>query len=135
MALTTGELFSSSEGSAAPLRFVPTKVMPKQIAATAIVLAALTPMSFNTATGEWAPWDANGINNLDVIEGYLTEEAAINVDSQIANVMLAGTIHYADILAAIVANGVEVQADLNTELRAQHQRDIGIHIEGLTLVY
>ena len=135
MALTDGELFSESDGASGVLRFYATKVMPKQIAATAIVLAKLTPMSFNTASGEWAPWDANGANGLDTIQGFLTEEAAIDTDSTIRNIMLAGTIHYEDMLAAVEANGVEVEADLLTEIRSQHLRSIGIHVEGTTGIY
>jgi hypothetical protein len=135
MALTDGELFSESDGATGPLRVIPTKIMPKQIAATAIVLAKLTPMAYNTATNEWAPWDANGANDLDTIRGYLMEEVEIDAaDSQIANIMLAGTIHYEDILAAVEANGVEVEADLQTELRSAVQRGMGIFIEGLTQV-
>ncbi len=134
-ALTDGELFSSTSGQPAPLRFFATKIMPKRIAVTAIVLAALTPMAFNTSTLIWAPWDANGSNGTDVIGGFLTEEVAIDVKEQIANIMLAGTIHYDDMLAAIVANNVEVEADLLTEIRSQHLRSIGIHVEGVTQVY
>lgn len=134
MALTDGELFAASDGASGILRFYATKVMPKQIAATAIVLAKLTPMAYNTATNEWGPWDANGANDLDVIRGYLTEEAPIDADSTIRNIMLAGTIHYEDILAAVETNGVEVEADLQTELRSAVQRGMGIFIEGLTQV-
>lgn len=135
MALTDGELFSAAAGTPAPLRFYATKVTPEQIAATAIDLAPLTPMGYQTATFEWAPWDANGGNGLDTIDGYLKDGVTADaVNSQIANIIRRGTIHYDDILAAIVANGVEVEADLQTELRSQHQRAIGIDIEGLTKV-
>lgn len=136
MALTDGELFSSSAGSSAPLRSIATKVMPKQIAATAIDLAALTPMAWNTSTLEWGAWDANGANGLDVCSGFLKEAVVLDAtDSQIANIILAGTIHYDDILAAVVANNVEVEADLLTELRSQALRSIGLFIEGVTQVF
>lgn len=135
MALTDGELFVSSDGASGPTRQIVKKSQAKQIAATAIVLNALTPMSWNTSTLEWAPWDANGSNGLDVCQGFLKEQVEIDTDSQIANIILAGTVHYEDVLDAVEANGVEVEADLQTELRSQHLRSIGLFVEGLTQVY
>jgi hypothetical protein len=99
-----------------------------------IGLPAWTPMAFNTALNFWAPWDANGGNGTDEIRALLTEATVLDdVDEVHAVLMLTGKIHYQQILDAVEERAVEVEADLNTELRdASKLRDHGILVYGLT---
>lgn len=141
MALDPNELFSTvSRGDIQP-RAVIEAIQPKDFAGGAgddltDPLPALTPVAKNTSTGKWAPWDANGGNGLDVCRGFTSEEVQLkNGVEVIGNVIMRGKIHYEDILAAVEARGVEVEADLLTELATTVLRDAGILVYGLAGVY
>lgn len=98
-------------------------------------LPAGTPVAYNTSLNQWVPWDANGSNGSDEIRGILFPDA-IDLDATdevLGVVMLSGKIHYEEILAAVEERAVEVEADLQSELRdASKLRDHGILVYGLT---
>lgn len=95
-------------------------------------LPVLTPVARNSSTGFWVPWDANGSNATDTMLGLVWPEAiTLSEDGEVqGSVMLAGKVHYEDILAAVEERAVEVEADLATELKAG-PRDLGILVYGL----
>lgn len=98
------------------------------------VLPNLTPVAFNTALALWAPWDANGANGLDTVKGFLWKPGEEHTLSATlvtqCLVIMAGKLHYDDVLAAVEARAVEVAADLATELK-DGPRGIGLLVYGL----
>lgn len=98
-------------------------------------LPAGTPVAYNTSLNQWVPWDANGSNGSDEIRGIVfpAEVVLDATDEVLGVVMMSGKIHYNEILAAVETRAVEVEADLQTELRdASKLRDHGILVYGLT---
>ena len=141
MALDPNELFATVDRGDSQPRMVIEALMPKDFAGGAGAdltdpLPVLTPLAKNTATGFWAPWDANGANGLDVCRGFSAEEIQLkNGVEVIGNVVMRGKIHYDDILAAVEARAIESEADLLTELGLTVLRDAGILVYGLPSVY
>lgn len=134
MALDARELFSSVDVTNKNKRVSKPRVRVGTIAATAVALPALLPMAFNTSTNLWVPWDADGSNGTDTARAFLWEDVAADAsDEQHVQLLFEGTLHFDDILAAVEEVGVEVEADLETELRSG-PRSLGFIIEGLTQV-
>ncbi len=138
MALGDNELRTTASKSDSNKRVNVHRVKPKKCAAGAgddatSPLPALTPMAQNSSPGVWGPWDANGANDTDAVKGFLAEEHQLDgTDETMANMIMRGDLHYADILAAVVERGVEVEADLLTELRTVALRELGLDISGLS---
>jgi hypothetical protein len=143
MALGANELYEENDKGDTSLMIEIQAVQPKTLAAGAgddvdedIGLPALTPMAVNSATKKWVPWDANGANDTDTIRGLLSERTVLDVaDEVIGNVVMRCKVHYNGILAAVEERGVEVAADLVTELaNNDNARTQGILVYGLAEV-
>lgn len=138
MALDANELYVDNDKGDTSRMIAIEAVQPKTLAAGAgddvdpeIGLPALTPMAVNSATKHWQPWDANGANDTDKIRGILAEATVLDDANEIvANIVMRGKVHYDALLAAVETRGVEVEADLLTEL----QNDDNLRTQGI-LVY
>ncbi len=129
MALADNELFQSTT-VAALKRIVPRVIAVKQIAATAVDLAAGLLMAFNTSTLLWVPWVTSGANGTGTAKGILWPNS-VTLDAaneQLAQIMLRGSAHRDDIEL-----GIQTQGNVDAELQ-DGMRDIGIDIQGLVQV-
>lgn len=137
MALVDNEQFTENDLGDRSKRVTADVLQPKEFASVGAEeeLPVLTPVSINTATGKWAAWDANGSNGLDQMEGLVwPDPITVKTSGEVlGTVMLAGKVHYEDVLAAVEDRAVEVEADLQTELRSG-QRSRGIMVYGLSQV-
>ena len=134
MALGDNELFETNDLGDRSHRVEAHVIQPKTFgtAASNATLPPLTPVAFNSSTGKWAAWDANGSNDTDTMRGLVWPDEIVldATDDTQGNVMLAGKVHYAALLAAVEERAVEVAADLATELKSG-PRDKGIFVYGL----
>lgn len=143
MALDKTNLFSSSTTSAFP-RVEAKEVRVKKFDAISggKTLKVLHPVAYNTSTNLWVPLDGNGSNGTDTIKGFVYPEAIVLDDSGdtnldvLGNVLLAGEVHYDDILALGTSDSSPTgEIDATTaELKAACQQDtrtIGITVTGV----
>ncbi|MCP4897875.1 MAG: hypothetical protein GY906_12960 [bacterium] len=133
MAYKDRELFSSVTRGP-DLRCEPSKVQVKTFAPVAggATLAPLTPIAYETVLDKWVVWANAGVNDANVIRGFVWPDAVELDDSGVGNedvmgqVVMEGRIHADD----IPLPGGELQANLNAALRSG-PRDLGLFIYGL----
>ena len=131
MAYADHEKFSSLAGLGSEERVAPTAILPKTLAAGSGTLARLTPVAYNTSTDKWVAWTNGGANGTGTISGFLNEEVTLDAsDELIANVILTGKIHAADVA---LPSG-ESQGNLDTALKAASLREKGMIVQGLVNV-
>ena len=133
MALVTNELFSTASGTART-RTENHRHAPKTFAAGTGTLAPNALVAFNTSTGFWVPWDADGANGSAVAQGVVfPDEIVLDAAGEvIGHVLLEGIVHIDDLYDAN-PDGSASDADVATEVRANF-RTLGIHVQGLTQV-
>ena len=134
MAYDPNELFSTTLVGKG-LRFYPTIVRPKTFAGGTALIKKGTPVAKHTSGGSdtlWAEWDSDGATGLQVLEGFAWPDdiQLISGKEVLGNVMLAGKLHYADIV--LPTSGAENATTLNAELRSQDFRAKGFDIDGLS---
>ena len=135
MAYDANEQVASST-RAANLRMFPfgnDSVKPKTFAAGTALLKQGAPVAFNTSTTHWEEWDGNGLNNTDIIEGFLYEDVQLVAGSEVlGQVMLQGSIHFDDI---VLPSGEVDDVLLKAACRVGSSlREKGITIAGLDQV-
>jgi hypothetical protein len=126
MALNPNELFSTATGQT-PTRTIAHRVGTKVFASGSGTLAVNAPVAFNTSTGFWVPWDADGSNGAALLKGLVFPDPIV-LDSDeevIGQVLLEGIVHLDDVQAATS----ELDADILAELQAE-ARLLGIHVQG-----
>lgn len=130
MAYDSNELYES--GSVWPvvgLRVIPTSIQPKTLAPGSGTLSRLTPLGYSVSQDKWVVFDPSDTSDgTDEIKGFLwPDEATLDAaDDVLANVLLAGIVHYDDIpIPAGVAEN-----DLKAALR-EGPRALGLTIQGL----
>ena len=132
MAYRTNELFGKSDYDAYP-RIQPTKVLPVTFGNDAAepTVEVGTPVSFDSANFEWVVWSASGTGDVDEIKGFVYPDSFVldSAGELIAQVMVAGEIHYDDV---VLPSG-ESQSDLREALRAGCL-ERGLVIRGLSKV-
>lgn len=122
-------LVSSVTTIPATLRIFPTSVHPKTLAAVAgaPTYDVGTPFAFNTSTKKWVVWTNGGAAGTGTILGFLAEKTTVDAtDPIIANMIMGGKLHFADIP---VPSG-ETRANMMAALIAG-TRALGFDIEGI----
>jgi len=135
MTLNSNELFSSNSVDAVP-SVQADVIMPKEFAAGSGTLPRLAPIALNSSTKKFVPWDEDGSNDADTIVGFVWPDPIVlnATDEVLGQVMLAGRLHYDDVLAIIE----DVDANYSVAgLKAALQADCrtrGLHVQGLAEV-
>jgi len=129
MAYTANELYSSVAGKGSVLRGYPTVVQPKTFGTGTALLAALTPVAFNTTTGFFVLYQNGGANGAGTIAGFIWPDAVqlVSGSEVLGQVLLEGRIHINDIPIVTGYTLAQLQADIITSL----VRNKGIIIEGM----
>lgn len=135
MAYATNEQFSSENGPGSGLRVIADEnggIQVKSLAAGSGTLAPLTALAFNTSTNSWQVFDADGSNGTDEIKGFLwPDEVTLDgSDEVMAQVLMAGQVHYDDIP---LVSGSYNQSELAAALKSA-ARPLGLRIQGLAEV-
>lgn len=132
MALNPNELWQSAAGEGGGLRFFPEVNQPKEFAQGLLVLAKGTAVTYNTSTGKWQVFDADGMNGTNLVKGFVwPDDITLDADEEVlGQVMLTGRVHIADIP---LVSGQYNLAELSANLQA-NARGIGIIVEGLAQV-
>lgn len=133
MALNANELYASSSKDPFP-RIKPVHQYPKKLGAVASapLLAVGTPMAYDTDNDQWVVWSNGGtVTGASSIKGFLYPiPVQLHASDEVLGViMVAGEIHYDDI---VLPSG-ETAADLKTELRANCAAR-GLYVTGLEQV-
>jgi hypothetical protein len=133
MALNANELYASSSKDPFP-RIKSVHQYPKKITAIAAasLLAVGTPMAYDSDNDQWVVWSNGGtVTGADTIRGFLYPIPVQThaSDQVLGMVMVAGEIHYDDI---VLPSG-ETAADLKTAIRANLAAR-GLYVTGLTQV-
>ena len=113
------------------LRALATVTQPKTFGSGSGTLERLTPVAYNTSTNKWTVWTNGGANGTGTIRGFVWPDA-VELDSSddvLGNVMLAGRVHYDDI---VLPYG-ETESNLQAALRSG-PRELGLTIESLDQV-
>ena len=133
MALDSNELYASASKDPFP-RIVPVHQYPKKFGAVASApeLAVGTPLAFDSDNDQWVVWSNGGtVTGVDTIRGFVYP-LPVQLDASdevLGIVMVAGEIHYDDI---VLPSG-ETEADLKTAIRANLAAR-GLYVVGLTEV-
>ena len=132
MAYATNELgqgFTTNvPGVGSGLRIYPTVNQPKTFAAGSITLVKGAVVTYNTSTGFWAEFDADGTNGTNTIQGIVwPDDVVLDAGGEvIGQIMLQGRAHIADLVDGAQATPAEMATDLRN-----NGRDRGLIIEGL----
>jgi len=132
MAFDPNELLSEVPGIGSGLRIMSTSTQAKTFSGGTALLVKGTAVHMVAASGEWVVWDGNGTPPLDEISGFVWSDDVqlISGDEVIGNVMMAGRLHYDDLLRINVTEGSHGTAgELDTAL--QLARGLGFIIEGM----
>lgn len=131
MAYAENNLLSQDSAFPQQLRAFSTQTQPKTFGSGSGTLERLTPVAYNTSTNKWTVWTDGGANGTGDIRGFIWPDAVdLDADDDVlAQVMLAGRVHYEDI---VLPYG-EAEADLKAALRSG-PRELGLIIEGLDQV-
>lgn len=130
MALNPNELFSSNS-PVSTSRTEAHRVKVCKFGQGTGTLPINAPVAFNTSTGFFVPWDADGANGAALLKGIVfPDPIVLDSDEEVlGQVMFEGIVHADDVKAATS----EADADVEAELRAE-ARLLGIHVQGLTAV-
>lgn len=131
MAYDDNELFAQGSYDPYP-RIKPVHAFPKTFAAGTDKLAVGTPVAYDTSTNTWKVWSHGAANGVGEIRGFVYPKPIQLVSGKevLGVVMLAGEIHYDDI---VLPSG-ETEANLKADLRADAVRERGLWITGLDQV-
>jgi len=131
MATQKTELFESRSGLSSQLRVEALTIQPRKFATGSGTLAQLTPVAFNTSTLKYVPWDQDGSNGTNVIEGFVWPDAIVldGSDEVLGNVLLGGKLHFDDLPAATDVDANATAAGWNAALRAA--KTFGLYVEGV----
>lgn len=133
MALNANELYDSSSKDPFP-RIKPVHQYPKKLGAVASAptLTVGTPMAYDEDNDQWVVWSNGGtVTGVSTIKGFLYPiPVTLHASDEVLGViMVAGEIHYDDI---VLPSG-ESAADLMTAIRGNLMAR-GLYVTGLTQV-
>ena len=133
MALNENELYSSSTKDPFP-RIKSVHQYPKKFGSVAAApeLAVGTPLAFDSDNDQWVVWSNGGtVTGASTIRGFVYPvPVQIHASDEVLGiVMVAGEIHYDDI---VLPSG-ESEADLQTAIRG-NLAALGLYVTGLTQV-
>lgn len=132
MAFDPNELLTEATGIGSGLRVMSTSTQAKTFSGGTALIAKLTAVTLVAATGEWLVWDGGGVGELGEIRGFAWSDdiQLVSGSEVIGNVMMAGRVHYDDVLRINVTEGsFGTAGELDTAL--QGARDLGFIVEGM----
>ena len=131
MATQKTELFETRSGLSSQLRVEATVIQPRKFATGTGTLVRLTPVAFNTSTLKYVPWDQDGLNGTNIMEGFVWPDEVLldAADEVLGNILLGGKLHFDDLPVATTVDAAATAAGWNAALRAA--KTFGLYVEGV----